>query len=246
VPSYREYLDLNSHNLGLRPEHVFTFEAQVGHRSRLADVNLTFYNNAYRDLIKEILVATIATPTGIRTLGNDEYSINTDRSTIRGLELQAQTHPTERMNVTVGVSRLLSATETMGAFDPSVTPSLPVSPGTIDAEFLAKYTVNALVDYRVTTRGDRIGLHATGLSRRMMPSDYQSGVPIENRDSSNADGFVRVDPFAMIRLMPRAYLDFKALNLFDQTVFSPSFDNVTGYDTEWQGRSFRAQLVVKY
>ena len=246
VPSYREYLDLNSHNLGLRPEHVYTFEAQAGHRSRLADVNVTFYNNAYRDLIKEILVATIATPTGLRTLGDDEYSINTDRSTIRGLELQAQTHPTERMDVTVGVSRLLSATETMGALDPSVTPSGPMSPGTIAVEFLAKYTANALVDYRLTTRGDRVGLHAMGLSRRLVPANYQSSVPAENRDASNTAGFTRVDAFATIRFPDRIHLDLKALNLFDRTIFSPSFDNVTGYDTEWHGRSFRAQLTVRY
>jgi outer membrane receptor protein involved in Fe transport len=246
VPSYREYLDLNSHNLALRPEHVDTFEAQAGHRSRLADVNVTFFNNAYRDLIKEILVATIATPSGIRTLGGDEYSINADRSTIRGIEFQAQTRPSQRMDVTVGVSRLISATETMGALDSSVTPSHPVSPGTIDAEFLAKYTANALVDYRLTMRGDRIGLHAEGLSRRVVPADYQNDVPTENRDLSNTAGFVRVDAFATIRVLPRARVDLKALNLFDRTIFSPSFDNVTGYDTQWQGRSFRIQLTVTY
>jgi outer membrane receptor protein involved in Fe transport len=246
VPLYREYLDATSYNFGLRPEHVSTFEAQAGHRSRLADVNVTFYHNAYRDLIKEILVATIATPTGIRTLAGDEYSINADRSTIRGLEFQAQTHPTERLDVTVGVSRLLSATETMGALDPLVTPSDPVSPGTINAEFLAKYTANALVDYRLTARGDRVGVQATSLSHRLVPPDYQSAVPTENRDTSNAAGFVRVDAFATIRVLPRAHLDFKALNLFDRTIFSPSFDNVTGYDTQWQGRSFRIQLKVTY
>ena len=152
----------------------------------------------------------------------------------------------ERMDVTVGVSRLLSATETMGALDSSVTPSHPVSPGTIDTEFLAKYTANALVDYRLTTRGDRIGLHATGLSRRVVPADYQSDVPAENRDASNTAGFVRVDTFATSRILPRAHLDLKALNLFDRTIFSPSFDNVSGYDTEWQGRSFRVQLRVTY
>jgi hypothetical protein len=65
-------------------------------------------------------------------------------------------------------------------------------------------------------------------------------------DTSNATGFVRVDALATIRVLPRARLDFKALNLFDRTIFSPSFDNVTGYDTQWQGRSFRIQLTVTY
>lgn len=246
VPSYREYLDLNSYNLGLRPEHVRTFEAQAGHRSKRADVNLTFYSNAYRDLITEIVVATIATPTGIRALDGDEYSINADRSTIRGLEVQAQVHATERMGVVIGVSRLLGATETMGALDPLVTPIHPATPGTIDVPFLSKYTANALVDYRLTTRGDRVGLHVTGLSRRLVPSNYQSDVPLENSDASNAAGFVRLDTFATIRFLPRAHLDLKVRNLFDGTVFSPSFDNMSGYDTEWQGRSFRAQLTVQY
>ena len=52
VPSYRGALDFVSYNLALRPEHLHTFEAQIGRQFKAADVNLTFYNNAYRDLIK--------------------------------------------------------------------------------------------------------------------------------------------------------------------------------------------------
>ncbi len=245
VPSYREYLDVVSYNFALRPEHLSSFEAQIGRRFKVADVNLAFYNNAYRDLIKEILVGTIATPTGVRTL-NDEYSINAPRSTIRGLELQARVYPLDRLDVTVGLSRLLSATETIGPLDPSITPAVAVTTETAPAQFLARYTANVLVDYRLTSRGDHVGFNAAGTSRRLVPPDYQHAVGAANRDVSNAAGFVQVDAFSTIRLPASLQLNLRAVNLFDRRIFSPPFDNATDYDAEWPGRSLRAALTFKY
>lgn len=141
----------SAYNFSLRPEHLHTFEAQIGRQFTVADVNLTFYNTAYRDLIKKIQVATIATPTGVRKL-NDEYSINARRSTIPGLELLARVNPTSHLDGTVGVSRLLSASEIIGQLDPAITPTVAVTAGAAEVEFLARYMANALIDYRLTSR----------------------------------------------------------------------------------------------
>ena len=245
VPSYREYLDFTSYNPVLRPEHLQTLEAQVGRKFKRADVNLTFYNNTYRDLIKEILVKTIATPTGVRRL-NTEYSINAPTSTIRGLEFLAHVYPLDRLDVTIGLSHLLSATETIGELDRAITPTVPVESGPADVQFLARYTVNSLIDYRLTSRGDHVGLAATGTSSRLVPPDYQSAVPAAERDPSNAAGFVRLDAFSAIRLTASLRLNVRAVNILDQRIYSPPFDHATEYDAQWQGRSFRAELTLKY
>jgi outer membrane receptor protein involved in Fe transport len=231
--------------LSLHPEHLQTFELQVGRRLPFGDLNVTFFNNAYRDLIKEILVARIETP-GVARMINDEYSINAQRSTIRGIELFAQAYPVDRVGVTVGVSRLFSATETIGTLDAAIVPSVDVTPGRTDVPFLARDTVNVLLDYRLTRRGDRVGVNATGLSRRSVPSDYQSKVPAANRDASNAAGFVRVDAFSTIHLVRHFDVGVRALNLFDRPIFSPPFDNATGYDAQWSGRAVRAELRIRY
>jgi outer membrane receptor protein involved in Fe transport len=245
VPSYREYLDVSGYNFSLRPEHLSTVEGQVGYRFVRADVNVAFYSNRYHDQIREIFVDTITTAAGVRNL-NDEYSINAEHSGVTGIELLGQILPNDRLTVTLGLSRLFSATETIGPLDPSVHSTVVVTPGRANIPFVAKYTGNALVDYRLTARGDHVGFNATGLSRRSVSSDYQTSVPVANRDASNADGFVKVDVFSTIPLSRRLNLTMRGLNVFDRRIFSPPFDNATGYDNQWPSRSFRAELAVRY
>lgn len=194
VPSYREYLDVTAYNFGLQPEHLHTFEAQIGRTFLRADVSLTFYDNRYTDLIKEIVVDTIETPTEVR-LVDDEYSINADNASTRGLELAAHFIPFEGLNVVVGGSRILRAKEKIGDLDPSLIPSTEVKLQETDTDFLAKYTTNARVTYRLPNGGHEFGVNATGISRRRTPADYQSDVPAENVNLRNAEGFMRLDVF---------------------------------------------------
>ena len=79
-----------------------------------------------------------------------------------------------------------------------------------------------------------------------MPPDYQSAVPAAERDPSNAAGFVRLDAFSAIRLTASLRLNVRAVNILDQRIYSPPFDHATEYDAQWQGRSFRAELTLKY
>jgi len=244
VPSYREYLDKDSYNFSLRPEHLNTFEAQLGRKFRRADLSLTFYDNRYTKLIKEILVDSIVTPTQVRVLGN-EYSINADKSSIQGLELESKFIPFEGFNVVFGASRILRAKEKIGNLDASIIPSTTLELRETDSTFLAKTTSSALVSYRVPNGGHEFGVNATGISRRRTPAEYQSKVPAANVNLENAAGFVRLDAFSSIHVSRQIGLGLKVQNVLNGRHYSPPFDNITGYDSEWSGRTFRFELTLR-
>lgn len=245
VPSYREYLDVVSHNLQLEPEHLQTFEAQIGRAFSRGDVNLTFYNNSYNDLIKELFVDIIQTPGQLRVI-DDEYSINAESSTIRGLELLATLRPRDDLKLLLGAARILSATETIGPFDSSIITSAPTITAETDSFFLADWTANALASYQLPRTEHRIGGNVIFVSDRLTPQDYQTAVPAANRRPSNADGFFKLDVFSTIRLSSKFSLNLRVMNVLDRRIYSPPFDNPGGYDVEWPGRAFRVELLFRH
>jgi len=231
VPSYREYLDVISFNVSLQPEHLTTFEAQIGTRFSKGDVNLTVYNNRYDDLIKELFVDVIREPEGTRVLG-DEYSINADTSTITGVEIQTTLFPTERLSLNLGAATILDAKETIGPIDPSIVTSRETITEQTDSLFLSDFTANALLSYRFSDRNHRIGLNAVYFSDRSVPGDYQSSVPNESRNPANAEGFVSLDAFSTVHFLENLSLNFKFRNVLDRRIYSPPFDDATQYDVE--------------
>ena len=245
VPSFREYLDPYSFNFSLQPERLQTLEGQIGWKFSRGDVSLTLYRNHYTDLIKELFVEVIEAPEGVREV-DDEYAINADSSNITGLELQTILYPTDQLSLNLGVGTLLSAKETIGPFDESIITSTPVDIEEADSKFLSDLTAHALLSYQFPGTRHRVGMNAIYYSDRDTPVGYQSGVPEENRDLSNADGFFKLDVFSRIHLSRRFAFDLKVGNVFDQAIYSPPFDNPEKYDIEWPGRTFRAELVIRY
>lgn len=231
--------------LSLQPEHLNTFEAQIGKAFSSGNVNLTFYNNSYTDLIKELFVDVIRTP-GQRRVIEDEYAINAESSTIRGLELMATLRPRDDVNLLLGAAKILSATETIGPFDSSIITSAPTITTETDSFFLADWTANALVSYQLPRTKHRIGGNVIFISDRPTPQHYQANVPAANRSPSNADGFFKLDVFSTIWLSSKFSLNLRVSDLLDRRIYSPPFDNPVGYDVEWPGRTFRLELLIRH
>lgn len=245
VPSYREYLEKTSYNFALKPEHSQTLEAQAGIAFTRGDINLTLYNNHYSDLIKELFVTEIQQPGGTQRI-NDEYSINANRSTVTGLEFQASLYPTDRMTASVGASTILRDREKLGVIDPSLRLSTAVTEGEAEVPFLSHFAANALYSVQLSRTGHRAGVNASWVSRRDTPPEYQQKVPEAVRNPANADGFFKLDLFGANPLSRQFVLNLKATNLFNRKIYTPNFDDPTGYDTQWPGRAFRFELVWRY
>jgi outer membrane cobalamin receptor len=244
TPSYREYLRVNTYNFGLRPEHLSTFESQVGHKFHRADVSVTFYDNRYTNLIKEIYVDRIVKPGMVRII-DDEYAINAKRASIRGLELQGKLLPFDGFKATLSASRILRGKEKIGAWDPTIVPATTLELGETDMDFLAKYTASALVSYRLPNSGHEFGINLTGISDRPTPLEYQSSVPAANRNLRNAAGFARLDAFSSIQVTRQAALSFKIENVMNARHYSPPLGAATEYDSEHPGRTFRVELTFR-
>jgi outer membrane receptor for ferrienterochelin and colicins len=243
VPSYREYLDRVSFNFALKPEHMRTIEAQAGRTFSRGDVNLTLYNNRYRDFIKELLVATIGTGDATRVLA-DEYSLNADNRRVTGLELHSSIYPTRRLLIRIGASHILNAEETLGEIDPALKVDSPFVTGPTDVTFLSRTAGNLVATY--TRERVTIGLSAIAASRRDVPAGYQSAVPAAVRRLENADAYFRSDVFVSARLRGKLFGSFKVTNVLDSLTYSPPIDNPANYDIEWPGRTFEIGAEYRF
>lgn len=112
VPSYREYIDEASFNPSLTPEHLNTFEAQVGYTFEKGDVNITYFNNIYSNFIQEIVVDSVNRDDGNGdAIVDDEMAFNFDDRRTSGLELNVSLYPTKGLFLNFGASYMLNASE---------------------------------------------------------------------------------------------------------------------------------------
>jgi outer membrane receptor for ferrienterochelin and colicins len=245
IPAYREYLDVASYNNNLKPEELRTIEAQVGYATNKMDINLTLYNNHYTDFINEVLVDSIQSATGVMREVDDEVSFNFDNRNITGLELNAIVKATSQLNLLFGVSYKFNATEKLGGFRSTETiyTSQTIDFNTQDLYFLSKVTGNFTASYAFAQRVN-LSLSGQYFSDRNSPPDYQAGVPVEVRNVSNANGFVRLNFYGNVRLYKGLNLNASINNILDAETYSPPFGGQQDYDAQWTGRTFR--LGLKY
>lgn len=248
VPSYKEYLDVDVYNLSLAPEHMKTFEAQVGHKFSRGDVNVTLFSNGYRDLIREFFVRKIVTPAGVRDFGKagKEYAVNVKSSRITGLEFSATWRPVDEFTISGGFAPIFSHKEEMGQLDSSIVTMVPISAGQTDVTFLSDYTFNLMADFRIPRTRHSFGAVLNYMSDRLVSGAYQSGVPAAVRNPSNADGFAKLDIYANVHLFRNLDLRLKGANILDKKIFSPPFDDPAKYDSQWPGRVLLGELVFHY
>jgi outer membrane receptor for ferrienterochelin and colicins len=238
VPAYREYYTSDVPNADLTPEFLKTFEAQVGYMvNSKADINLTMYNNNYTNFIQEIVVDSIDDGSGVFTEIDDEMSFNFDSRSITGLELNSNIRPQENIALNVGLSYMLSATETMGEIDESIYTSQVLTAGKSDILFLSNFNAFIVSNYTIAENYS-VGLNAIYFSDRNVPVDYQTESEVQNPD--NAKGFVKFDLTASAKLMDKKLtINAKICNLLDADIYSPPYGGQGDYDIEWPGRTFR-------
>jgi iron complex outermembrane receptor protein len=239
TPSYREYLDIVSFNDDLEPEHLNTFEAQVGYVFTKGDINITYFNNVYVDFIQELLIDSIAVGDTFREV-DDEMAFNFDKRSISGLELNAILYPVKGLSVNFGASYMLNATENAGQIPTGLYPAYNEQ-GTVDIKFLSDYTMSLTTSYQFL-KDYRLGIKAIYFSDRQVPTDYQVDVPESVKNASNAKGFYKVDFFASARLHQKLNFDFRIQNLLNAEIYSPPYSNSTGYDAQWTGLTFNVRL----
>jgi len=178
VPSYREYLDVLAYNDDLKPEHLNTFELQIGYVYDKGDINLTFFHNSYKDFIGEINVASITTDSSIRELEDEEMAFNFDSKTISGLELYGLFQPTEKISLLLGASYIIDAKEELGEgnIGSGVVTTFPLETTEVDIKALSDYTLNIAATYNFSSSYS-VGTNIFYVSSRSKPSGYQQSRP---------------------------------------------------------------------
>ncbi len=244
IPSYREYLDIVAFNPELEPEHLNTFEVQLGYLFDKADVNLTFFLNSYKDFIGEINVDTISAPSGVRDIDNDEMAFNFADKTISGLELYGVFRPLNNLSLMAGASYILDATEELGDIDAGVKTTFEVDAGKTEISYLSDLTLNLAAAYTFNNKYT-LGANLFYLSDRKKPGDYQKSAPVDVRDDRNADAYYLLDLFASINFTDNFTTRFKISNLFDEEIYSPPFGGAK-YDLEWPGREYRVEVAYRF
>ncbi len=245
TPSYREYLDVVGYN-DVKPEHLKTLELQFGYVSNKIDVNVTLYNNDYTDFIGEVLVDSIQTHNGAMRIIDDEVSFNFDSRRITGIELNTVLKPTRKLSMLIGLSYKINATETLGGLDTEdiVYAAQELQYNEKDLIFMSKLTGNFTATYHI---GDRARVSLSGLyfSDRNTPSDYQSDVPAASQNTSNADGFVRLNFATNVNIYKGLSASVNVNNIFDKVTYSGPYGGQRDYDAQWTGRVVRAGLQYK-
>jgi len=245
VPSYREYLDIESFNDSLEAEHLRTIEAQIGYGLANLDVNLTFYHNIYDDYITELFVNEIDRGGEIVELG-DEYSVNANERSITGVELYSVYHPNQRLSVRGSVGVILRAKEELGGVDAEiVSTQVPVETGELDIPYLSDVTFNLLAAYTFLS-SYTVGANILYFSDRDTPTAYQADVADENKDPGNTAAFARLDLHARAALGDGWDLGVEVENFFDEEIFSPPFGGDFNYDSEWKGRVWGVKLSKRF
>jgi hypothetical protein len=83
---------------------------------------------------------------------------------------------------------------------------------------------------------------------RSVTKDYQEDVPDAVKNSSNANGFVKLDLISRVRLLKsnNLHLTLKVANLLNSSIYSPPYGGSQGYDIEWTGITYRIGAVYKF
>lgn len=241
VPMYRESLEAKGPNANLSPEQLQTAEIQIGYVTKKIDINLTFFNNAYNNFIKELDVATMDVD-GEELEVDDEVSFNFDKRTINGLELNMTLYPIKNLTLYIEASYLLTAEERLGSLRDDVITNTPQdldattslqSLGSLSGYFHINYTIKNKFTF---------GTNSYFVTARNVGSDYQENVPELSKD--NLDGFLKQDFYIRYVIWKGLSADLKVDNAFNTTIFNPAYGKMGSYATQWQGRVFR--LGVNY
>lgn len=243
VPSYREYIDIQSYNEDLQPEHLNTFEAQAGYLFNKGDVNLTLFHNSYTNFIQEILVDSIKNTNATMREVDDEMAFNFDDRSITGIEFNLIYYPTQQIFMNVGASYLITATEQMGNIEKDIFPPHQ-DPGSADIVFLSDYTLNFLMSYKLN-KNCLFGLNGCYFGDRKTPDGYQDDVPDQNKNTDNAKGFFKLNMFAKANLGDNFVCKINANNVLNAKIYSPPYGMPDGYDYEWPGTTFRLYIGYK-
>jgi Outer membrane receptor for ferrienterochelin and colicins len=247
TPSYREYLDVVGYNNNLDPEHLKTLELQFGYVSNKIDINVTLYNNDYRDFINEVLVDSIQTYGGDMRVIDDEVSFNFDSRSITGVELNTVIKPNRKVSMLVGLSYKIRAVEEQGAFRTNdiIYTSQEMQFSEKDLLFMSKLTGNFTATYHFSDRV-RLSLSGLYLSNRKSPADYQADVPEAAKNAGNADGFIRLNLAGSVNIYKGLSANVNVYNLFDGDHFSGPYGGQRDYDAQWTGRMIRTGLNYRF
>lgn len=115
----------------------------------------------------------------------------------------------------------------------------------MSSPFLAKWTGSVLASYELRPHSF-VGLNLTSASQRNVTSDYQQSVPLVNRRPENANGYARLDFFTNIQVRGGLDLRVTLSNALNRKIYTPPFDNATGYDSQWAGRMARIGLTYSF
>lgn len=244
VPSYREYLTLDAPNLDLEPEHLHTFEGQIGMLvDKKIDINLTLYNNVYDNFIQELVVDSIFTE-GEYVEIDDEMAFNWKSRKITGIELNSSIRSVKNLALNVGAAYILRATETAGELEENIFTSQTVVPTKTDIPFLSKFNTYINANYTIM-KNYSLGTNLSYFSKRSVPDNYQTDSDVQNID--NANGFVKVDAIAQAKFIKkRLTLMLKVNNVLNSKIYSPPYGGSAGYDVEWMGRTYRVSANFQF
>ncbi len=238
VPSYREYITTDAPNLNLTPEHLKTFETQLGYVKKQYELNVTFFNNSYENFIQEIVVDSIRNSDGSFTEIDDEMAFNWQSRAISGLEFNGIVNMSQ-FNLNAGVTYFLSAKERLGALDTSIYTSQTLVTGETDIYFLSDLSGHVALSYTLNKK-HTFGLNTMLVGQRLVSSDYQSDS--ETQDPNNANGFLKFDFYANFKPTENLRIGLKTMNLLDSNIYSPPYGGSGGYDVQWPGRQIRAEI----
>ncbi|TQV87153.1 TonB-dependent receptor plug domain-containing protein [Aliikangiella coralliicola] len=262
IPSYREYLDVRSFNFDLQPEHMTTFELQIGRKFDRGDANLTYFISDYQDFIKDLLVCTIqngeedflddcVTPNPERPVNDpddrvvdDEYAINADKRRLSGLEFSSRFIPSEQLSLNLNLTYLFDFTEEIGRVDSDLFLGEAIDTGEVDLVYLSDFSVSIAASYQLDETA--FGINLSYFSKRDVPPDYQTGVPVEIRNINNADEWYKLDLYLSTELSTNAKFYLKSTNLLDAEIFSQPFGGDLDYDNQWEGRNIRLGVVYQF
>lgn len=244
VPSYREYLDIKAFNFELTPEHLQTTELLLGWKRNNLDVNFTLYYNNYKNFIKELFVDTIQEGSVIRIV-DDEYAINAQKREILGAELNFTYIPIKKIQLSVNLSNIIKAKETLGQFNAHINTASPVNSDETEINFLSKTTLSLNAHYQYSTAW-ALGSRFLYYSRRNTPPNYHHKVPLAVKFNDNSGIITKTDLFVEWQPVQQITLNVSIDNLFNEAQFSPSIDNPEQYDAEWPDRAITGKLSYQF
>jgi len=253
VPTFREYLkqfnpDLHERPI-TKPEHLRTLELQLGYLFTKGEVNITLFNNRYRDFIADLLVLTINDiPLNVGDPEEgEEFSVNLAKINTTGIELSSTYYPTQKLSLQFSASALLQAEECFGELpnNNGLNFKFDYDTDVHDISLLSKYMVSILGSYQYSPK-TQLGMSILYNSRRQRPDNYQANVPEAERNNNNLSGFLRVNTNIAYQLDRNIQLHLIAKNIFNAKSYSSIIDDPSQYDIEWEGRSIGLYFQINY